>query len=440
MVRQPLRSIALAVSAVCALGVHASDRVQDSTHDSAHNSKVPLDDLRLFAQVFDQIRHAYVDEVDDSTLLNQAIAGMLQGLDAHSAYLVEDAYTDLQESTSGTFGGIGIEVGLEDGFIKVITPIDDTPAQRAGIQAGDLIIKIDDQLVKGLTLQEAVAHMRGPRGSEIRLSILREGSGTPLELTLQRDTIRVSSVRSQILEPGFAYVRIAQFQQGTARQFRNAIKELTRKGSDDSLKGLVLDLRNNPGGLLQASIDISNTLLEDGLIVSTRGRIVGSNSNAYASKGDLLEGLPVVVLINGGTASAAEIVAGALQDHRRALIVGTRSFGKGSVQTVLPLDETRAIKLTTARYYTPSGRSIQVEGIQPDILVERATIQPIADAAAVSEASLQRHLNHENGTESRPATAEPATSIEDNQLFEALNILKGLTILSTRPTPNAEAH
>ena len=377
--------------------------------------------------------------MDDSTLLNQAIAGMLQGLDAHSAYLVEDAYTDLQESTSGTFGGIGIEVGLEDGFIKVITPIDDTPAQRAGIQAGDLIIKIDDQLVKGLTLQEAVAHMRGPRGSEIRLSILREGSGTPLELTLQRDTIRVSSVRSQILEPGFAYVRIAQFQQGTARQFRNAIKELTRKGSDDSLKGLVLDLRNNPGGLLQASIDISNTLLEDGLIVSTRGRIVGSNSNAYASKGDLLEGLPVVVLINGGTASAAEIVAGALQDHRRALIVGTRSFGKGSVQTVLPLDETRAIKLTTARYYTPSGRSIQVEGIQPDILVERATIQPIADAAAVSEASLQRHLNHENGTESRPATAEPATSIEDNQLFEALNILKGLTILSTRPTPNAEA-
>ena len=432
MVRQPLRSIALAVSAVCALGAHASD--------SAQSNGVPLDDLRLFAQVFDQIRHAYVDEVDDSTLLNQAIAGMLQGLDAHSAYLVEDAYTDLQESTSGTFGGIGIEVGLEDGFIKVITPIDDTPAQRAGIQAGDLIIKIDDQLVKGLTLQEAVAHMRGPRGSEIRLSILREGSGTPLELTLQRDTIRVSSVRSQILEPGFAYVRIAQFQQGTARQFRNAIKELTRKGSDDSLKGLVLDLRNNPGGLLQASIDISNTLLEDGLIVSTRGRIVGSNSNAYASKGDLLEGLPVVVLINGGTASAAEIVAGALQDHRRALIVGTRSFGKGSVQTVLPLDETRAIKLTTARYYTPSGRSIQVEGIQPDILVERATIQPIADAAAVSEASLQRHLNHENGTESRPATAEPATSIEDNQLFEALNILKGLTILSTRPTPNAEAH
>ncbi|SRR5690625_1954859 len=431
MVRQSLRSIALAFSAVWALGSHASDSAQDSG--------VPLDDLRLFAQVFDQIRHAYVDEVDDSTLLNQAIAGMLQGLDAHSAYLVEDAYTDLQESTSGTFGGIGIEVGLEDGFIKVITPIDDTPAQRAGIQAGDLIIKIDDQLVKGLTLQEAVAHMRGPRGSEIRLSILREGSGTPLELTLQRDTIRINSVRSEILEPGFAYIRIAQFQQGTARQFRNAIKGLSGNGSEE-IKGLVLDLRNNPGGLLQASIDVSNTVLEDGLIVSTRGRIVGSNSNAYASGGDLLEGLPIVVLINGGTASAAEIVAGALQDHRRALIVGTRSFGKGSVQTVLPLDETRAIKLTTARYYTPSGRSIQVEGIQPDILVERATIQPIADATSVSEASLQRHLNHENGAGSRPASTESATSIEDNQLFEALNILKGLTILSTPPPPSAAAH
>lgn len=431
MVRQSLRSIALAFSAVWALGSHASDSAQDSG--------VPLDDLRLFAQVFDQIRHAYVDEVDDSTLLNQAIAGMLQGLDAHSAYLVEDAYTDLQESTSGTFGGIGIEVGLEDGFIKVITPIDDTPAQRAGIQAGDLIIKIDDQLVKGLTLQEAVAHMRGPRGSEIRLSILREGSGTPLELTLQRDTIRINSVRSELLEPGFAYIRIAQFQQGTARQFRNAIKGLSGSGSEE-LKGLVLDLRNNPGGLLQASIDVSNTVLEDGLIVSTRGRIVGSNSNAYASGGDLLEGLPIVVLINGGTASAAEIVAGALQDHRRALIVGTRSFGKGSVQTVLPLDETRAIKLTTARYYTPSGRSIQVEGIQPDILVERATIQPIADATSVSEASLQRHLNHENGAGSRPASTESATSIEDNQLFEALNILKGLTILSTPPPPSAAAH
>lgn len=431
MVRQSLRSIALAFSAVWALGSHASDSAQDSG--------VPLDDLRLFAQVFDQIRHAYVDEVDDSTLLNQAIAGMLQGLDAHSAYLVEDAYTDLQESTSGTFGGIGIEVGLEDGFIKVITPIDDTPAQRAGIQAGDLIIKIDDQLVKGLTLQEAVAHMRGPRGSEIRLSILREGSGTPLELTLQRDTIRINSVRSELLEPGFAYIRIAQFQQGTARQFRNAIKGLSGSGSEE-IKGLVLDLRNNPGGLLQASIDVSNTVLEDGLIVSTRGRIVGSNSNAYASGGDLLEGLPIVVLINGGTASAAEIVAGALQDHRRALIVGTRSFGKGSVQTVLPLDETRAIKLTTARYYTPSGRSIQVEGIQPDILVERATIQPIADATSVSEASLQRHLNHENGAGSRPASTESATSIEDNQLFEALNILKGLTILSTPPPPSAAAH
>lgn len=431
MVRQLLRSIALAFSVVWTLGSHASDSAQDSG--------VPLDDLRLFAQVFDQIRHAYVDEVDDSTLLNQAIAGMLQGLDAHSAYLVEDAYTDLQESTSGTFGGIGIEVGLEDGFIKVITPIDDTPAQRAGIQAGDLIIKIDDQLVKGLTLQEAVAHMRGPRGSEIRLSILREGSGTPLELTLQRDTIRINSVRSEILEPGFAYIRIAQFQQGTARQFRNAIKGLSGNGSEE-IKGLVLDLRNNPGGLLQASIDVSNTVLEDGLIVSTRGRIVGSNSNAYASGGDLLEGLPIVVLINGGTASAAEIVAGALQDHRRALIVGTRSFGKGSVQTVLPLDETRAIKLTTARYYTPSGRSIQVEGIQPDILVERATIQPIADATSVSEASLQRHLNHENGAGSRPASTESATSIEDNQLFEALNILKGLTILSTPPPPSAAAH
>lgn len=424
MVRQPLRSIALAISATCALSANAIN--------GSDGNDLPLEDLRLFAQVFDQIRQAYVDEVDDKTLLHQAIAGMLQGLDAHSSYLVEDAYTDLQESTRGTFGGIGIEVGLEDGFIKVVSPIDDTPAQRAGIQAGDLIIKIDDQLVKGLSLQEAVAKMRGPRGSEIRLSILREGSGTPIELTLLRDTIRVSSVRSQELEPGFGYIRIAQFQDSTARQFRGAIQELGKSG-DTELKGLVLDLRNNPGGLLQASIDVSNTLLEEGIIVSTRGRIAGANSNAYASLGDLLNGLPVVVLINGGTASAAEIVAGALQDHRRALIIGTRSFGKGSVQTVLPLDESRAIKLTTARYYTPSGRSIQVEGIQPDILVERATIQPISEGGHVSESSLQRHLSNENGSQARPLAAEPASAIEDNQLFEALNILKGLTILSSRP-------
>ncbi len=416
--------MALAFSATCALSVNAA---------TPGDAELPLEELRLFAQVFDQIRQAYVDEVDDTTLLQQAISGMLQGLDAHSAYLAEDAYQDLQESTSGTFGGIGIEVGLEDGFIKVVSPIDDTPAQRAGLQAGDLIIKIDEQLVKGLTLQEAVGKMRGPRGSEIRLSVLREGSGTPLELTLVRDTIRVSSVRSHLLEPGFGYLRIAQFQEGTARQFRNAIRQL-EKDSDKGLKGLVLDLRNNPGGLLQASVDVANSLLEDGAIVSTRGRITGANSHAYATSGDLLDGLPVVVLINGGTASAAEIVAGALQDHRRALVIGTRSFGKGSVQTVLPLDEKRAIKLTTARYYTPSGRSIQVDGIAPDIVVERATIQPIGDGEQVTESSLQRHLrNDSGGSRGRQQDPEPASPIEDNQLFEALNILKGLTILSSPP-------
>lgn len=424
MVRQSLRSIALAVSASCALSAHAISDLDASD--------LPLDELRLFAQVFDQIRQAYVDEVDDTALLHQAIAGMLQGLDAHSSYLAEDAYTDLQESTTGTFVGIGLEVGLEDGFIKVISPIDDTPAQRVGIQAGDLIMKIDEQLVKGLSLQEAVTKMRGPRGSEIRLTILREGSGTPIELTLERDTIRVSSVRSEELEPGFAYIRIAQFQKDTGRQFRDAIQQFGT-GDGAGLQGLVLDLRNNPGGLLQASIDVSNTLLEEGVIVSTRGRIAGANSSAYASPGDFLNGLPIVVLINGGTASAAEIVAGALQDHRRALIIGTRSFGKGSVQTVLPLDESRAIKLTTARYYTPSGRSIQIDGIQPDILIERATIQPINEINQVSESNLQRHLSNENGAQPPSSAVESTPPIEDNQLFEALNILKGLTILSSRP-------
>jgi len=425
MVRQYLRSIALAIGATCVLQASAANR--DDT------AGLPLDDLRLFAQVFDQIRQAYVDEVDDQTLLQQAISGMLQGLDAHSAYLMEDAYTDLQETTTGIFGGIGIEVGVEDGFIKVISPIDDTPAQRAGLQAGDLIIKIDDQLVKGLSLQDAVSKMRGPKGSEIRLSVLREDGGTPIELTLVRDTIRVSSVRSHELEPGFAYIRIAQFQEGTARQFRSALNQFEKQGPE-GLKGLVLDLRNNPGGLFQASVDVSNSLLNDGTIVSTRGRIPGSNTQAYASGEDLLNGIPVVVLINGGTASAAEIVAGALQDHRRALIIGTRSFGKGSVQTVLPLDETRAIKLTTARYYTPSGRSIQVEGIKPDIVVERATIQPIGNTDQVSEASLQRHLGNENGSRQRARAPDAVEPIDDNQLFEALNILKGLAILSHRPT------
>lgn len=388
------------------------------------NARLPLEELRNFTQVFDQVRQAYVEEVDDEKLLEMSIIGLLNNLDPHSVYLNKNAFTSLQEHTAGEFGGLGVEIGMEGAFIKVISPIDDTPAQRAGIQAGDLIIKLDDKAVQSMSLGEAIDMMRGPKGSTLTLTIVREQVDAPFEIKVVRDIIKIRSVRNKMLEPGIGYVRIAQFQENTGPEFRKALEKLSAKAND--LKGVVLDLRNNPGGLLHASVDVSDALLDGGLVVYTEGRIPSANSSFHAKAGDMLNGLPVIVLINGGSASASEIVAGALQDHHRAVIMGTDSFGKGSVQTVIPLGKDRGIKLTTARYFTPSKRSIQAEGIKPDIVVAPAEIKLLKTRESIKEANLSGHLNSSTNKQTKENNSK---LMEDNQLYEAVNLLKGLNLL-----------
>ncbi len=397
--------------------------------ETPDDARMPLEELRYFTQAFDQIRQGYVEEIDDKALLEMAISGLLSSLDPHSVYLNESDFDDLQEHTTGEFGGLGIEVGMEGGFIKVITPIDDSPAQKAGILAGDLIIKLDEQLVQGMTLGEAIEIMRGPKGSKLTLTIVRPSKDGPFKVEVIRDIIQVHSIRARILEPGFAYIRIAQFQENTGTEFREALEKLLRDEKD--LKGLVLDLRNNPGGLLNSSIEVADALLEEGLVVYTEGRLPSANNKYYATPGDLLKGIPVVTLINEGSASAAEIVAGALQDHHRALILGTSSFGKGSVQTVIPLGDNRGIKLTTARYFTPAKRSIQAEGIRPDIVVRPAEVHLLETGEQIKEANLSGHLSNEK----IPAEGTKTDlSQEDNQLYESLNLLKGIDIFSASET------
>ncbi len=441
--------LSLLVISTLGLTAHAQDsedytEYQDQPEDIAQQdtqSRLPLDELRSFADVFNHIRLSYVEEIDDKTLLENAIRGMLSGLDPHSSYLDAKSFDDLQVSTSGEFGGLGLEVGMEDGFVKVISPIDGTPAEKAGIESGDLIVKLDGKPVKGMSLNDAVNLMRGKKGSAIELTIIREGSNQPFDVSIVRDTIKVVSVRSKTLEEGFGYIRIAQFQSKTGSEFREALEKLQQ--SESELNGLVIDLRNNPGGILQSSVEVADTLLDQGLIVYTEGRLSDSYSQYSASPNDLIKGAPVVVLINGGSASASEIVAGALQDHHRAVIMGTDSFGKGSVQTVVPLSEDHAIKLTTARYYTPSGRSIQAQGIVPDIIVERARLETIKSMERVTEADLQGHLINGNGDESNSKTrgqrSVDSLLNSDNQLYEALNLLKGLHILSHNIKANPAA-
>ena len=401
---------------------------------------LPLEDLRVFTDVYARIKQDYVTEVDDSELLENAIRGMLSGLDPHSAFLDEEQFRELQIGTSGEFGGLGIEVGMENGFVKVIAPIDDTPAQRAGVKAGDLIIKLDDKSVKGMTLEEAVKLMRGKKGSKIELTLVREGEDAPLNISITRDVIRVRSVRSRILEPGFGYVRISNFQSKTTRGLLDAIDSLKKK-NEGNLKGLVLDLRNNPGGVLTGAVGVSDVFLKDNkLIVYTEGRVEESDLKYSASTGDSLEGAPLVVMINQGSASASEIVAGAMQDHNRATILGTTSFGKGSVQTILPLKENAALKLTTARYYTPLGRSIQSEGIVPDILLKEEGEDDIKNKnfAGISEADLTGHLENEAEEKDNVRTPKSVVTIPkatdsdttDYALDEALKILKDKTYTS----------
>ncbi|NMT62174.1 S41 family peptidase [Marinobacter orientalis] len=418
-------------------GIQHGEQVEIGLPDP--EEQLPLDDLRKFAEVFGRIKDAYVEEVDDRQLLESAIKGMLSDLDPHSTYLAPKDYEQLEESTSGEFGGLGIEVGMEDGFVKVISPIDDTPAQEAGVQAGDLIIKLGDQPVKGMSLEEAVKLMRGKPGTVLTLTIMREGESAPIEIDVERDVIKVTSIKSRIVEDGYGYIRITQFQADTGSQFTKALEDLEKQQGGD-LDGLVIDLRNNPGGILQAAVATADALLDEGLIVYTEGRIQSSRLRFNAKAGKVMPDTPIVVLINGGSASASEILAGALQDHQRAVVMGTQSFGKGSVQTVIPLDETHAIKMTTARYYTPDGRSIQAKGIKPDIEVRPAELTELDGQPFFTEADLSGHL--ESRGEDREATdgeTEATPASRDFQLRSALNLLKGLEILDKRNKPEQES-
>lgn len=418
------------------------DKADDLAKDNvADKGVLPLDDLRTFADVFDRIKKAYVEDVDDKTLLENAIQGMLSELDPHSAYLKPEAFRDLQISTTGEFGGLGIEVGMENGYVKVISPIDDTPADKAGVMAGDLIIKLDETQIKGMSLGEAIKLMRGEIGEPIKLTIIRKGVQTPIEITVVRAAIQVQSVKRALLESGIGYVRLSQFQINTGKDMVKAIDKLTKENKGP-LQGLVLDLRNNPGGVLQAAVDVTDAFVEKGLVVYTKGRVADAQMKFSATPGDKLDGKPVIVLINGGSASASEIVSGALQDHKRAIVMGTQSFGKGSVQTVLPLHNNRAVKITTARYYTPNGRSIQAKGIVPDIKVERAKLTKLGTNMYVKEAELTGHL--ENASEKKPKeqakkdkpTTSAALEETDYQLYEAVNLLKALNVVGFRASPS----
>lgn len=402
--------------------------------------ELPLQELRTFADIFGRIKASYVEPVEDKVLLESAIRGMLSDLDPHSSYLNEEEYKELRVGTSGEFGGLGIEVGMEDGFIKVISPIDDTPAQRAGVLAGDLIVRLDDTPVKGLSLNEAVNMMRGKPGSSLVLTIVRKGEEKPLKIEVVRAVIKVTSVKSRLLDERFAYVRISQFQSHTTDDMLKAVRKL-EESAKEGLKGLVLDLRNNPGGVLNAAVSVSDAFLEQGLIVYTEGRVNDSALRFEAAPDDVLKGAPIVVLVNAGSASASEIVAGALQDHNRAVIMGKQTFGKGSVQTIIPINQHSAVKLTTARYFTPSGRSIQAEGIKPDIELEDVEVSAPKDNGVkpLKEADLSGHLENGNGKAKKQGGKKKddkekkgSLAARDYQLSEALNLLKGLTILQKR--------
>jgi carboxyl-terminal processing protease len=436
-------------------------------------SELPVDDLRVFAEVFGKVKSDYVEPVEDKKLINEALTGMLQGLDPHSAYMDKDAYQDLQAGTQGEFGGLGIEVTMEDGLVKVVTPIEDSPAYKAGLKSGDLVMKLDDKQVRGMTLNDAVKIMRGVPGTEIVLTVLRKETEAPLTFKIKRDIIKSQSVKNKYIEKDYAYVRITQFQEHTGEDLADALIKL-EKENKGPLKGLVLDLRNNPGGLLDAAVGVSAAFLpKDKLVVYTEGRVEDSkmqlkaNASDYARRGkpDYLRNVPkdykktpMVVLLNAGSASASEIVAGALQDHKRATILGITSFGKGSVQTILPMNNGSAIKLTTARYFTPNGRSIQAKGIEPDINVGDGSDQ----THSIHEADLKGHLSNPTTMEKEELAntvdskkedeikkqkeakfAEPKGPIEpaskdDIQFVQAMNVLKGLPV-ETTPEKKVEA-
>ena len=417
----------------------SAQETAEGPHDNPHQAdleerqSLPLEELQMFADVFNQIRQGYVESVPDSELFEMAVQGMLSGLDPHSVFLEEKAYDSLQENTQGEFSGLGIEIGQERGYITIIAPIDGSPAEAAGLEAGDVILKIDGESIRDLPVDRSVDLMRGPTGSEVLLTIGRRGTQDPFDVTVIRDIIKVPSVRSRALMKGYLWLRAAQFQKDTGNEAIAVLQEALAEGD---LKGVVLDLRNNPGGVLGASVDMAGALLDGGLVVYTEGRHPQAAERFEASPGDMLDDLPIVVLINGGSASASEIVAGALQDRRRAIIMGTRSFGKGSVQTILPVTETRAVKLTTALYYTPNGRSIQAEGIVPDIVVERAEVKSVESARRTKESDLQGSLSGGDPVDTE-AESESLTELRnsDNQLYEALTLLRGINLLRPSTMP-----
>ena len=417
----------------------ASDPHGDHPHAgiAADTSALPLEELQMFADVFNQIRQGYVESVPDSKLFELAVQGMLSGLDPHSVFLKEKAFDSLQETTKGEFSGLGIEIGQDRGYVTIIAPIDGSPAEAAGLEAGDVILKIDGESVRDLPVNKSVELMRGPTGSEVLLTIGRRGVADPFDVTVIRDIIKVPSVRSRELMEGYLWLRASQFQRDTGQE---AIAKIESALSEEPLKGIVLDLRNNPGGVLGASVDMAGAFLDGGLVVYTEGRHPQSKDRFEATPGDMIKEVPIVVLINGGSASASEIVAGALQDRRRAVIMGTRSFGKGSVQTILPVTDTRAVKLTTALYYTPNGRSIQAEGIVPDIVVERAEVKSVESNRRTKEADLQGSLSGGDPADSQ-SESEALTELRnsDNQLYEALTLLRGINLLSPQSAADRES-
>lgn len=411
------------------LGTSVLAKGDIENNSSKDDINLPLAELRSFVEVFERISKNYVESVEDKKLLDGAISGMLSNLDPHSAYLPPESFKRMEEHTSGDFGGLGMEVSMENGLVKIVSPIDDTPAKKAGILSGDLVIKLDDKPVKGKTLLQAIKLMRGKPGSKIKLTILREGAPEPLSLELTRAIIKTNSVRHKLLNNDIGYVRISQFQLRTGSDLLKSIAKL-KKENKRPLKGLVLDLRNNPGGVLRAAVQVSEAFLTDGLVVYTKGRNKRSKITFEADSGDVMNAKPIVVLINEGSASASEIVAGALQDHNRALIAGRTSFGKGSVQTLMPLNNGGAIKLTTARYFTPNGRSIQAKGIEPNVVIDRVKIEKLkqSDFGRIKEKDLEGHLenNKKEKTKSFKDTSVSDLVDKDYELHEAIGLLKGM--------------
>src|SRR6187401_816790 len=395
--------------------------------------------LNLFGDVFERVRSDYVEKPDDSKLVESAISGMLAGLDPHSSYMDAKSFRDMQVQTRGEFGGLGIEVTMEDGLIKVVSPIDDTPASKAGIMANDIITNLDDEAVQGLTLNQAVEKMRGPVNTKIRLKIVRKGQDNPIEVTLVRDNIRVRSVRARVESDDIGYIRITTFNEQTTEGLKREIGNLSTQIGADKIKGFIIDMRNNPGGLLEEAVTVSDSFLDRGEIVSTRGRNAEETQRRAAHAGDLTKGKPVIVLINGGSASASEIVAGALQDHKRATLVGTRSFGKGSVQTIIPLGSGNgALRLTTARYFTPSGKSIQAKGIVPDIEVLQEVPDDLkARTDTKGESSLRGHLKADGDEQTGSQSYVPPDPKNDKALKMALDLIRGTTTNSAYP-PSAK--